>query len=37
MTLKGWPVKTMLRGRLIAENRKVLVEPGYGSYLRREV
>ena len=37
MTLKGWPVKTMLRGKLIAENRKLQVEPGYGQYLRREM
>jgi dihydropyrimidinase len=37
MTLRGWPVKTVLRGALIAENRAVLARPGYGEYLRREI
>ena len=37
ITLKGWPVKTLLRGRVVAADRKVLVEPGYGDYLRREI
>lgn len=37
MKLKGWPVMTILRGKKIAAGRKVLVEPGYGEYLRREI
>ena len=37
MALKGWPVKTLLRGTLVASDGKVLVEPGYGEYLRREI
>lgn len=37
MTLKGWPVMTILRGKKIAAGRKVLVGPGYGNYLRREI
>lgn len=37
MTLKGWPVRTILRGRVIAADRQVLVEPGYGEYLRRKL
>lgn len=31
----GWPVCTILRGKVIAENGKILVEPGYGQYLFR--
>jgi dihydropyrimidinase len=37
MTLKGWPVTTILRGKQIAARRKVLVGPGFGNYLRREI
>lgn len=32
-TVTGVPVITMLRGRTIAEGRKVVGEPGYGRYL----
>ncbi len=34
MRLKGWPVATMLRGRMVARNGEVLGEPG-GRYLKR--
>jgi dihydropyrimidinase len=37
--LEGWPVKTMLRGRVIAEDGKIVVpdeEPAYGRYVGRE-
>jgi dihydroorotase-like cyclic amidohydrolase len=37
MTLKGWPVQTILRGTVIAANRRVIVDSGYGQYLRREI
>ncbi len=35
MRLKGWPVWTMLRGRIVAQDGKVTGPPGYGRYLRR--
>lgn len=35
--LTGWPVLTMVRGQVAMENGRVLVEPGYGRYLRRDV
>jgi dihydroorotase-like cyclic amidohydrolase len=37
--LKGWPVKTMLRGRVIAEDGKIVVpdqEAAYGRYVGRK-
>ncbi len=37
LTVRGWPVKTILRGRVIAENRQIVAQPGYGEYLRREL
>ena len=33
--LKGWPVLTLLRGRVVARDGKVEVEPGYGRYIPR--
>jgi dihydroorotase-like cyclic amidohydrolase len=36
MTLRGWPVATISRGELIAQNGRMLSEPGRGQYLRRE-
>jgi dihydropyrimidinase len=36
-TLKGWPVLTMLRGRVIMENGRVVTPPGSGRYLSRTV
>lgn len=34
--LKGWPVLTMLRGRVVARDGAVTVEPGYGRFVRRK-
>jgi dihydropyrimidinase len=33
--LKGWPVITILRGRVVAQDGKVQVEPGYGKFISR--
>lgn len=35
--LKGWPVKTIVRGKIIAEDFKVIEKPGYGELVRRLV
>lgn len=32
---KGWPVMTILRGKVIIEDRKILAKPGYGRYIPR--
>lgn len=37
LTLRGWPVMTILRGRVIARDRRVTVDPGYGRYLYRSL
>jgi dihydropyrimidinase len=34
--LKGWPVFTILRGRVVACNGIVQVQPGYGKYIARK-
>jgi len=34
--LKGWPVLTMLRGKVIAEEGRVIGESGYGRYISAE-
>ncbi len=34
MQLRGWPLWTMLRGRIIAAGGRLVGEPGYGQYLR---
>lgn len=31
--IKGWPVLTMVRGTVVMENGRVMVEPGYGRYI----
>jgi len=36
MALRGWPVATISRGELIAQDGQMLSEPGRGQYLRRE-
>jgi dihydropyrimidinase len=36
MTLQGWPVATISRGELIAQDGQMLSEPGRGHYLPRE-
>lgn len=30
--IKGWPVLTMLRGKVVVENDKIVTEPGSGKY-----
>lgn len=34
-TLKGWPTLTMVRGRVVMRDHKLLGNPGYGRYLYR--
>lgn len=34
-TLRGWPVLTMVRGRIVMEEGRITAEPGWGSYLPR--
>ncbi len=36
MKLKGWPVKTLLRGKLISDNFEVVGKPGYGKMIDRK-
>jgi len=31
--IKGWPILTMLRGRIVAKEGKVIGESGYGKYI----
>ena len=33
--LKGWPIKTIVRGNIIAEDFKVVAKPGYGKFVPR--
>lgn len=33
---KGWPVMTILRGEVIAENLKIVAKPGCGKYIPRK-
>ncbi len=35
--LKGWPVKTIVRGQVIAEDFKLTGKPGYGKFVKRPV
>lgn len=35
MKLKGWPETTIVRGRVVFENGRVVGEPGWGRYQRR--
>jgi len=35
--LKGWPVKTMVRGELVAENFEVVGKLGHGKHVSRTV
>jgi len=35
--LKGWPVKTIVRGSLIAEDFEVIGKPGYGKLVSRKL
>lgn len=35
MVLRGWPVKTLVRGELVAENFQVIGKYGYGKLVKR--
>ncbi len=35
--LKGWPVKTMVRGNIVSEDFKMIEKPGYGKFVLRPV
>ena len=34
--LKGWPVKTIVRGEVIAEDFEVIGKPGFGKLIERQ-
>ncbi|WP_046866773.1 amidohydrolase family protein, partial [Microvirga massiliensis] len=36
LEVTGWPVLTMVRGRVVAQEGEVVGEKGYGTYLARE-
>jgi len=35
--LKGWPIKTIVRGQIIAEDFQVIGKPGYGELVPRKI
>jgi len=35
--LRGWPVKTIVRGNTIAEDFQVIGKPGYGKLVKRQI
>jgi len=37
MLLKGWPVKTIVRGNLVAEDFEVVGKLGYGKFIERSI
>ena len=37
MSLRGWPVTVINRGRLVVDEGELLVEPGSGEFLTREL
>jgi dihydropyrimidinase len=37
ITVTGWPVATILRGKLVAEEGRIIGEPGDGAFLKREL
>jgi dihydroorotase-like cyclic amidohydrolase len=37
LKLKGWPAKTIVRGKIVFEDGKVIGEPGYGQYIKRPI
>ena len=37
MNLKGWPVKTIVRGQLVAEDFEVVGKLGHGQYVKRAI
>ena len=36
-TVKGWPVMTIVRGRVVAKDGQIAADPGYGQYLPRDL
>jgi dihydropyrimidinase len=36
VNLRGWPVVTMLRGRVVARDGKLQKDPGYGKFIPRQ-
>ncbi len=36
-TLKGWPVKTILRGQIVCEDFNMIAKPGFGKFIPRPV
>ena len=36
-TLKGWPVRTIVRGVTVMDEGKLVGAPGYGKYLKRSL
>jgi dihydropyrimidinase len=34
---KGWPITTVLRGKVMIEDRKLLASAGYGQHLSRKI
>ena len=36
-TLKGWPVKTLVRGQMVSEDFKLIGKPGFGKFLKRPI
>jgi len=37
LAVTGWPVMTILRGKVVAEEGKILGEPGDGAFLKRAI
>jgi dihydroorotase-like cyclic amidohydrolase len=35
--LKGWPILTMVRGDVIAEDENIIAKPGIGKYIKRSL
>jgi dihydropyrimidinase len=35
--LKGWPVKTIVRGEIVAEDFEIIGKPGYGKLVKRKI
>jgi len=33
--LKGWPVSTIVRGKVVMQNGKIVGESGYGKFIKR--
>jgi len=35
--LKGWPVRTIVRGKTVMQDGKIIGKPGYGRYIARQI